>query len=1333
MAPSINVTIVDDTNNDQLLSNMEVAGDGVQVRVAADHAALQEGGRIVLTIGQGGNPPTRIITVEMVGGKAQFSNESGQVLDVGYKYEGGVITFTEGKPAEGSTLTVSATQTDKAGNMALSEDSATLDPLPTVANTTISYAENQTAGAVLGKIGAADDKGVTGIVFKDSGTHISKDGYYQINGKGEISLTVDGVKAGVNDFEQGPNSGNYVVVVSDAAGNKTEATITLNETNVNEAPTTSGGYATGSEDAAFVLQWSQFNASDVDASSSLSIKITSLPADGQLLFNGTVVTQAQLDAGLTITQADIIAGKLQFKPDLHEASGLAGSGTNTGADGNKLGDYASFGYQVSDGVNLSTNATFVVDVKPVADGVTLKVELVSGGFVPGELKVDQIESGLAGKTPSPSPTTGDDYLVSSNGNWVLGGGGKDTIKYGSGTDFQADGGAGNDILIGGANVNDHLIGGDGDDILIGGKNAASSVKLQGDAGNDTLIAQSLKASTSYYGGVGQDVAYMPGSMSGLQLVTTGLPNTCDYRLVYKDPVSGALTNHDFYSVETLYLQDGKYQFEGGKLTKVADLATLKVDVDLIDTDGSERFTDLSITGLPQGAVVSGGSLQADGSWKVPASMLDANGKLSLQVELPTGCQNLKVTVTAGSQEYDMNGQPIAGEVKFTEADTGFMAKPDKPNGDNEVVGGRGDDVLLGDVGGVQSGYVPGKNYNVALIVDRSGSMGETWEGSSQTRMALLKAALTDLAKQLADHDGVVNVTLIGFATSADATPLVLNNLNSSNVATLVKAISALSAGGNTNYEGAFIKATEWFNSQPGSGTGLKFENLSYFLTDGDPTAHNGDSSASESDAMKNAIDDFAKLSGLSEVKAIGIGNGVTQGNLAYFDNTKVVGAGNAYGNTQALNAFADDSGPWREASWTKSGDGTGSVDITGGDLTLTDKGGNGASVFASEKLTVAAGAGLRFDLSKGGDFGSGDSFSVQLQRWNGTAWENVGAAVTKFGTIDSGALTAGDYRYVFTVNEDDAGYSASLRIDDLSKVTYPPIGQPEIITTADQLKAVLVGGSTEYSPAAVGKDTLNGGEGSDILFGDTINTDKLPWGTAGNPAKPADWVAGKGLDGLVQFLTLKNGVAPSAVELNEYVRLHHAEFDVQGDLRGGDDKLYGGAGNDVLYGQGGNDLLVGGAGNDKLYGGTGHDTLYGDLGDDLIQGGAGNDTLFGGNGVEADKAQWGTDTFKWVLGDQGTSTTPAVDVIKDFGSTDKLDLRDLLQGDSRNAASLDAYLDFRMEGSNTVIDVRHEGAQGSVTQRIVLENTNLADQLGVAQSDAAILQKLLDSSRLNND
>ncbi|WP_421323035.1 Ig-like domain-containing protein, partial [Aeromonas veronii] len=1232
------VVIVDDSNNDQLLTKAEIGNDQIQVRAEVNHADLVAGGKVTLTINNGGVNSTVQLTLKADGALLASNGKS-------YGYQNGIISWTETTPANGKSLTVTATQTDKAGN-------------------------------------TSDEGRDTALVLA--------------------------------------------------------------------APTTSGGYAQGEEDTPFTLKWSDFNASDADTpAAQLSIKITSLPADGVLQYKDDDGNWLAVVENQVFTQAEIAAGKLQFKPDPHEASGSADSGAGSGGVGNKLGDYASFGYQVSDGVNNSGNATFVVDIKPVVDGVTLKVELVSGGFVPGAVKVEQILSDLAGKTPSDKPTAGDDYLVSKDGSWVLGGDGKDTIKYGSGDHFSADGGSGNDILIGGGSVTDHLIGGDGDDILIGGKDTASSVTLDGGAGNDTLIAQSLKASTTYYGWDGKDVAYVPGSMKDFQLVMGGSPNQFDYRLIYTGTNAGSNRPfHDFYSVETLYLQDGKYEFKNGNLTKVADLATLKVDVDLKDTDGSERFTDLTITGLPTGAVVQGGSLQADGSWKVPASMLDQDGKVSLQVELPTGSENLKVTVKAGSQEYEMDGLPIAGEVKYTEADTGFMVKPTNPNGDNgtsdkPVEGGRGDDVLLGDIGGIKTSVEPGKNYNIALIVDTSGSMindlaghqntTRNWDGSwyqtpeqyAASRMKLTIDALKVLATQLAGHDGIVNIALISFNEAADDA-LFFNGLNAANLADLIQNINSLRAGGGTNYEDAFIEATNWFNTKPGSSSGSTFENVTYFLTDGDPTVYNGNRNPSESDAMQKAIDAFAPLSGHSEVKAIGIGNGVKKENLEYFDNTQVTGSGTKYENALLLNDFSSNTGPWSASSWSLAGDIFGSVTRVGSRLELTDNAKNDASVFASEKMTLAAGSGLRFDLSKGSDVSSADSFSVQLQRWNGTAWVNIGAAVTSVGTINSGALAAGDYRYVFTINEWGSSGTATLKIDNLNKVIggRPPVGQPDIINTADQLKAVLVGSSTTNTPAEVGADVLHGGAGNDILFGDAINTDNLPWGTAGNPVKPADWVDGKGLDGLTQFLTLKNGYAPSSLELYEYIKGNAKSFDVAGDTRGGNDKLHGGLGDDILFGQGGDDELYGEDGNDILYGGTGSDKLYGGLGNDILTGGEGKDF------------------FVWNQGDASASS-PATDVITDFNKTanntvdlnqkDVIDLSDLLDSDGgKSEASLKGLLSIFEESGKVRLEVRDDTPQHNLMQTIVLEGHSFASLTGNAYTDKSQAGQVIDYMLLNN-
>src|SRR3546814_66526 len=108
-------------------------------------------------------------------------------------------------------------------------------------------------------------------------------------------------------------------------------------------------------------------------------------------------------------------------------------------------------------------------------------------------------------------------------------------------------------------------------------------------------------------------------------------------------------------------------------------------------------------------------------------------------------------------------------------------------------------------------------------------------------MQLAKNALKHLAEQLADHDGSVNVALIGFGQSAsDALTFTFipNDPDTANLANLKSAIDNLNANGGTNYSDAFEKAEAWFNS---SETPSNYQNLTYFLTDGNPTYYNDNS------------------------------------------------------------------------------------------------------------------------------------------------------------------------------------------------------------------------------------------------------------------------------------------------------------------------------------------------------------------------------------------------------------------------------------------------------------------------------------------------------------
>jgi hypothetical protein len=153
-----------------------------------------------------------------------------------------------------------------------------------------------------------------------------------------------------------------------------------------------------------------------------------------------------------------------------------------------------------------------------------------------------------------------------------------------------------------------------------------------------------------------------------------------------------------------------------------------------------------------------------------------------------------------------------------------------------------------------------------------------------------------------------------------------------------------------------------------------------------------------------------------------------------------------------------------------------------------------------------------------------------------------------------------------------------------------------------------------------------------------------------------------------------------------------------------------------------------------MFGLGGNDNINGAAGDDYIKGGSGIDSLTGG---------LGSDTFAWKLGDAGTAGAPAADIVTDFteNASDKLDLRDLLQGENHvsGAGNLASYLHFEQVGANTLV---HISSTGSLTagganaaavqdQTIQLNGVTLATLGGsFGTTDAAIIQNLLTSGKL---
>jgi Ca2+-binding RTX toxin-like protein len=197
--------------------------------------------------------------------------------------------------------------------------------------------------------------------------------------------------------------------------------------------------------------------------------------------------------------------------------------------------------------------------------------------------------------------------------------------------------------------------------------------------------------------------------------------------------------------------------------------------------------------------------------------------------------------------------------------------------------------------------------------------------------------------------------------------------------------------------------------------------------------------------------------------------------------------------------------------------------------------------------------------------------------------------------------------------------------------------------------------------------------------------------------------------------------------------------------------LQGATGDDILVGGSGNETISGGAGRDALLGGAGDDILSGDAGNDLLDGGTGSDTLAGGDGLDrliggggSDLLTGGAgaDVFAWKLADRGPAGTPSIDTVTDFDlvtGSDKLDLRDLLQGEIANPAmqTLTDYLHFeQVAGVGTKVHISSTGGfasgfdAGAEDQTITLQNVDLTAGFS---TDQQIIQDLLTKGKLVTD
>jgi len=177
------------------------------------------------------------------------------------------------------------------------------------------------------------------------------------------------------------------------------------------------------------------------------------------------------------------------------------------------------------------------------------------------------------------------------------------------------------------------------------------------------------------------------------------------------------------------------------------------------------------------------------------------------------------------------------------------------------------------------------------------------------------------------------------------------------------------------------------------------------------------------------------------------------------------------------------------------------------------------------------------------------------------------------------------------------------------------------VTSAEQLAAALsvLGASENLADAA--NDTINGGDGNDVIFGDVVNSDALATQLGVNLAPGSGWAVFQTLENRPNNESIDpagNGADWTRADTIAYIRTNHAALSLESGRNGGNDTINGGAGDDIIYGQEGNDVIDGGDGNDFISGGSGVDAISGGTGNDVIIAGTGSGSSVNA-GVGADR------------------------------------------------------------------------------------------------------------------
>ncbi|MGR2802824.1 tandem-95 repeat protein [Vibrio harveyi] len=696
--------------------------------------------------------------------------------------------------------------------------------------------------------------------------------------------------------------------------------------------------------------------------------------------------------------------------------------------------------------NTGATETLDIDVVAVADKPTISISV-------GDMsKTDAVESNHSLVTSATNNTPAQNKVIAD----AIG---LDGVQQGVNPVANVALGSNNDTsdtdsLFVGTNYNDTFYGGAGDDVFVGGRQ------------NDSFYGDDGRSTTQYDG---KDTVYLTGNFS-------------DYQFTFKNNHSGQVPYWIFLDKRSIDSENDNTGFEdrGDHLYEIERVVfadkvieinkdgtyevlqdrwvPIEVDVDLADTDGSESLAQtVLVDGLPDGVelYVNGQAVAEEPSGGYIVN-LDAQGQANFDVKVPydfEGSLDFPLSVTATSIESSNNDQATETEsARVSVRDYEYVTGT---HGDNDITGTADDDIIVGDVQGLQ--IVEGEDYNIAFVLDTSGSMGYD-VGKAEAEIQTVLDTL--ISSATGSHSGKVNVLLTTFATNDKLLLEVdLSDPDASTKIATAFANNRDNGSGNTNYEAAFDSVLDWF-----AGKDSDANNVTYFISDGTPNQadHN---SAYDLASMTNVVigAENGKIITLGDV----LPSDYQRGDVVTYNNQTVIAS-----NTEVYSLSTGDRLGYMYSN-------TGYYDYSN---SVTAQAENMYKALEEFSEVHAIGLGNNLDASTLENYDSDNTVRTNIDV-SQLAEVILGKEVALLQGRDDIDSQAGD-----DIIFGDAirfGSSDEQGVSALQEYVAGQLGKDVGLVTEKDVHNYITDNQAEFeqSRSSDRADNLSGGEGNDILFG----------------------------------------------------------------------------------------------------------------------------------------------------------------------------------------------------------------------------------------------------------